>query len=224
MNSKRIIGALCAFALMAGCASTVTPPEEYSGFLNDYSKLRETKIPSGVTVMRWIDPMLKAANYNNIFIEPTQFYPKPQATPQIPLRTLTGIASYYDTALKRELSKTSRLTTTPGAGTLIVRPAITAVSRTTEGFRPHEILPVALVAAAINTAAGGRDQNTSIATEVVVVDAATNRVVAQLVRKGAGRDLENSQTEMTVEDVKEALDGWASDIQQSFERAKAEAK
>jgi hypothetical protein len=107
---------------------------------------------------------------------------------------------------------------------MIRRPAITAVGSKAEGFKPYEVLPIALVAAAVNTAAGGRDQETSIATEVAFLDADTNKVVAQVVRKGAGKNLENSQSTMTVADAKGVLDGWASDLHQSFEKIKASSK
>ena len=44
--------------LLAGCASDLSKPEEYSGFLKDYSKLKEARSPSGAPGMRWIDPRL----------------------------------------------------------------------------------------------------------------------------------------------------------------------
>lgn len=225
MKCSRLASSICVAAVMlAGCASTITPPEDYSGFLKDYSRLKEDKSASGVAVMRWIDPSVKASKYTSVYIEPSQLYPKPQPTAQIPLRTLQGITQYYDQALKRELGKSLPIASSPGPGVLIVRPAITAVGSKTEGFKPYEVVPIALVAAAINTAAGGRDQETSIATEVAFLDAESNQVVAQVVRKGAGADLENSQSTMAVSDAKAVLDGWASDLHQSFDKLRADAK
>lgn len=225
MKLSLIAHSVCMTTLiLAGCASTATPPEEYSGFLKDYSQLKEDKSASGVAVMRWIDPDVNVSKFTSVYIEPSQLYPKPQPTAQIPQGTLQGITQYYDQALKREIGKSLPLASAPGPGTLIVRPAITAVGSKTEGFKPYEVLPIALVAAAVNTAAGGRDQETTIATEVAFLDADTNKVVAQVVRKGAGKNLENSQSMMTVADAKGVLDGWASDLHQSFEKIKASSK
>lgn len=225
MKYPRLASSMCVAAvILAGCASTITPPDEYSGFLKDYSRLKEDKSASGVAVMRWIDPSVKASKYTSVYIEPSQLYPKPQPTAQIPLRTLQGITQYYDQALKRELGKSLPIASSPGPGVLIVRPAITAVGSKTEGFKPYEVVPIALVAAAVNTAAGGRDQETSIATEVAFLDAESNQVVAQVVRKGAGENLENSQSTMAVSDAKAVLDGWASDLHQSFDKLKADAR
>jgi len=205
---------------VAGCASSVTQPDEYSGFLKDYSLLKQEKSPSGADVMRWIDPQLNLAKYTNVYVEPSQFYPKPQATDKIPQSTLQGITRYYDQALKRELGKSLPIAASPGPGTIIVRPAITAVSSKTEGLKPYEVIPIALVAAAVSTASGIRDQETTIATEAAFLDADTNKVIAQVVRKGSGSPLESSAQVMKPDDVKAVLDGWASDLHQSYLKLK----
>jgi hypothetical protein len=104
---------------------------------------------------------------------------------------------------------------------LVVRPAITAVSAKTKGLRPYEVIPIALVAAGVSTVTGIRDQDTSLSTEAQFLDAGTNKVVAQVVRKGAGAELENSDQVMTAKDAKAVLDGWATDMVKSFEQLKA---
>lgn len=222
MKHALIIGTLCLAGLgLAGCSSSTVQPDEYSGFLKDYSHLREDKSPSGATVMRWIDPDLKIDRYTSVYIEPSQLYPKPQPTQRIPQGTLQGITQYYDQALKRELGKSLPLATGPGPGVIVVRPAITAVSSKTEGLKAYEVIPVALVAAAVSTASGIRDQETDIATEAQFLDGGSNKVVAQVVRKGSGKPLENDTQVMKADDVKTVLDGWASDLHQSYLRLKA---
>lgn len=72
----------------------------------------------------------------------------------------------------------------------------------------------------MSLATGIRDQDTSLATEAAFIDAANNQVVAEVVRKGAGADLENSSQVMTAQDVKAVLDVWASDMGKSFQRLK----
>ncbi|WP_426139038.1 DUF3313 domain-containing protein [Pseudomonas sp. DWP3-1-2] len=204
----------------AGCSSSLISPDEYSGFLKDYSQLKQEKSPSGADVMRWVDPKLNLGKYTSVYIEPSQFYPKPQGTDKIPQSTLQGITVYYDQALKREISKSLPIAASPGPGTLIVRPAITAVTRKTEGLKPYEVIPVALVAAAVSTASGIRDQETTIATEAAFIDADNHKVIAQVVRKGSGQPLESASQVMQPSDVKAVLDGWASDLHQSYLRLK----
>ncbi|WP_175650341.1 DUF3313 domain-containing protein [Pseudomonas sp. Marseille-P9899] len=222
MKAASMMGSLCLTSLLlTGCSSGLTQPTEYSGFLKDYSTLKEARSPSGAPVMRWIDPQLKVGAYRSVYIEPSQLYPKPQATAQIPQSTLNGITTYYDQALKRELGKSLPLASAPGPGVIVVRPAITAVSSKTEGLKPYEVIPIALVAAAVSTASGIRDQETDIGTEAQFIDGGTQKVVAQVVRKGTGKPLENDSQVLKPDDVKAVIDGWAADLHQSYLNLKA---
>lgn len=210
----------CAILGVGGCASSQVDPSQYSGFLKDYSRLKPAESATGAPVMRWIDPDVKLSKYTQVYIEPSQFYPRPQPTAVISAQTLQSITRYFDTALQRELGKNLRVVNGPGPDTLIVRPAITAVSTSTQGLKPYEVVPLALVAAAVNTAAGGRDQNVAIATEAAFLDADTQKVLAQIVRKGSGTPLENEKTQLTLDAVKPVLDGWAKDLRLSYETLK----
>jgi hypothetical protein len=221
MKARLMISVLCVASIaMTGCASKVTQPDEYSGFLSDYSRLKEAKSPSGAEVMRWVDPDLKLSHYNAVYIEPTQFYPKPQATAKIPESTLNGINTYYNQALKRELAKSMPLANAPGPGVIVVRAAITAVSSKTESLKPYEYIPVALVAAAVSTGTGIRDQETTLGTEAQFIDGGNGNVIAQVVRKGTGKPLSNDSQVMKADDVKAVIDGWASDLRQSYVKLK----
>ena len=223
MKLGLMFGAVCLATLgVVGCSSKTVQPNEYSGFLKDYSRLKEAKSPSGAEVMRWIDPKLNINQYTSVYIEPSQLYPAPKPTEKIPQSTLNGITRYYDQALKRELSKSLPLASAPGPGVIVVRPAITAVSSETESLAPYEYIPVALVAAAVSTASGIRDQETQLATEAVFIDGQSQDVVAQVVRKGTGKPLENSSQQMKADDVKKVIDGWASDLHQSYLKLKSQ--
>ncbi|EJM27299.1 MULTISPECIES: DUF3313 domain-containing protein [Pseudomonas] len=222
MKLAVMMSTLCIATLgVVGCSSKTVAPDEYSGFLKDYSQLREAKSPSGAEVMRWIDPKIDISKFTSVYVEPTQLYPKPQPTVKIPQQTLNGITSYYDQALKRELGKSLPLASGPGPGVIVVRAAITAVSSKTEGLHAYEVIPVALVAAAVSTASGIRDQETTLATEAVFLDGGTNKVAAQVVRKGTGKPLENDSQVMKADDVKSVIDGWAADLHQSYLKLKA---
>ncbi|WAB96105.1 MULTISPECIES: DUF3313 domain-containing protein [Pseudomonas] len=221
MKSRSLIATVClASLLLHGCASKYVEPDDYSGFLKDYSKLKEEKSPSGAEVMRWIKPGITANQFTSVYIEPSQFYPKPQPTAKIPQQTLQGITQYYDQALKNQFSTVLPLATSPGPGVLVVRPAITGVSAKTKGLRPYEVIPIALVAAGISTATGIRDQDTSVATEAAFIDGNSNEVVAQVVRKGAGTELDNASQVMQATDARAVLDGWAKDMVSSFKALK----
>lgn len=221
MKLKSFAVTLCVSSmLLSGCASKYVESDQYSGFLKNYSLLKEETSPSGAPVMRWIKPGIDANRYTSVYIEPSQLYPKPQPTEKIPQSTLTGITQYYDQALKNQFSKALPLANGPGPNVLIVRPAITAVSAETKGLRPYEVIPISLIAAGVSTATGIRDQDTSIATEAAFLDGGNNQVVAQVVRKGAGAELENASQVMQAKDARAVLDGWAQDMVKSFQALK----
>lgn len=41
------VAALCGLLALSGCASKITQPDKYSGFLNNYSDLKETTSATG---------------------------------------------------------------------------------------------------------------------------------------------------------------------------------
>ncbi|WP_416467824.1 DUF3313 domain-containing protein [Pseudomonas sp. LFS044] len=225
MKSLPRITLLCAALLaVAACSSNRVDPKDYSGFLQDYSRLQPAESPSGAPVMRWIDPKVSASQYTQIFIEPSQFYPKPQPTAVISAQTLQEITRYFNEALRREMGSVLTLVKAPGPGTIVVRPAITAVSTGNEGLKPYEVIPIALVAAGVNTAMGGRDQEVDVGVEAAFLDGASQKVLAQVVRKGTGKELENDTQKLTLNDVKPVLDGWAKDMRSSFVALRNKAK
>lgn len=221
MQFKSLAVPLCILSLtLSGCASKYVDPEQYSGFLKDYSVLKEEKSPSGGAVMRWIEPSVDVRQFTSVYVEPSQLYPKPQPTAKIPQSTLNGITQYYDQTLKNAFSSALPLASGPGPGVLVVRPAITAASAKTKGLRPYEVIPIALVAAGISAATGIRDQDTTLATEAAFLDGRNNTVVAQVVRMGAGADLDNSAQVLKANDFKAVLDEWAKDMVTSYQQLK----
>lgn len=202
--------------LLSACSSKTVPPEEYSGFLSDYSQLQEKDLSSGQTVLSWVSPTLDLSHYSGVYIEPSQIYPQVLPTERGPQSTLSAVTHYYDAALKHELGKVMKVVATPGPDTLIVRPAIISMSAKTQGLRFYELLPVTLLAAGVSTATGIRDQDSQISTEIAVIDALDHKVMAQVVRKGTGLTLENDAQVMTLDDFKLVLDGWALDMRREY--------
>lgn len=218
MKSYIAVLSLLLLPLLEGCAEKQVQPEEYSGFLYDYSRLAEQENASGNKVLAWTDPRLNLLTYRSLVIERSQFYPAPQATEQLSQSTMTQITDYYDKALRRELGQVLQIVDKPGPGTLVLRPAITAVSSHTQSLKPYEVIPIALIAAGVSSATGIRDQDTQIGTEAAFLDGASSRVVAQVVRKGTGHALENDSQDMAVSDFKGVLDGWARDMRLTYSK------
>lgn len=203
--------ALTTSLLLASCSSQTTKPEQYSGFLGDYSILKPATSPSGAPVLRWVAPGLDLQRYSSVLVEKPQFYPRPQPSAQVSQKTLDDIANYLQQAMQRELGGRLRIVTEADKDTLVLRSAISAVNVSPEGLKVYEVIPIALVVAAASAAAGTRDEDSSIFIEMQALDGGTSKPVAEVVRKGSGLQLENDSTQLTLKDIQPVLDVWAKD-------------
>lgn len=208
------VALIAGAVLLAGCTSQITKSDKYSGFLGDYSGLKETKTPSGKAVLRWIDPSFNAANYSHVLYQPLTFYPQPQPTSQIDKQTLGGVLDYANNHLKSSIAQRLPLTDHAGPRTLIFKGAITGVNTAAEGLQFYEVIPVALVVAGAQTASGHRTRDTELYFEGELIDASTGKVVLKVVRKGLGKQVSNDSQKVTLNDLKGVVDNLAIDVVQ----------
>ena len=211
MTLKTLGLALSATLLLAGCTSKTTQPSQYSGFLSDYSQLQPAQSASGAPVMRWVSPDFKPENYRSVLVERPVFYPVPTPSAQVSQQTLDEIALYLQQAMRLELAGRLKVVEYADRDTLVLRSAITAVNLSPEGLKVYEVVPIALVAAAASTAAGTRDLDSSIYIELEAIDGRNSQPMARVVRKGHGLPLENDSIQLSLKDIKPALDVWAKD-------------
>ncbi|WP_336220311.1 DUF3313 domain-containing protein [Citrobacter amalonaticus] len=205
------VAALTGLLVLSGCASKVTQPEKYSGFLKDYSGLKETKSATGQPVLRWVDPAYNEAKYDNIVWNPITYYPVPKPTTQVGQKVLDQLLNYTNTKMKTAVAQRKPLVTTPGPRSLIFRGAITGVDTSKEGLQFYEVVPIALVVAGTQMATGHRTMDTHLYFEGELIDAATNKPVIKVVRQGEGKDLNNQSTPMAFENMKQVVDDMATD-------------
>jgi len=205
------VAVLSGLLALAGCASKVAQPENYSGFLKDYSGLQQTTSASGKPVMRWVDPNFNPDQYDSIVYHPVTYYPVAKPTTQIGQQTLDGLLNYTNSKLKAAAAQRKPLVTSPGAHSLIFRGAITGVNASKEGLQFYEVVPVALLVAGTQAATGHRTMDTNLFFEGELIDATTNKPVLKVIRKGEGKDLNNESTPMSVETLKQVVDDMATD-------------
>ncbi|MEO3988774.1 DUF3313 domain-containing protein [Pseudocitrobacter cyperus] len=205
------VAALAGVLALSGCASKVAEQSQYSGFLKDYSNLKETTSATGKPTLRWVDPNYNPKNYDSIVYNPVTYYPQPKPSTQIGQKALDDIRTYTDQQIKQAVSQHKKIVTTPGAHSLIFRGAITAVDSSKEGLQFYEVVPVALVVAGTQMATGHRTMDTHLFFEGELIDAATNKPVVKVVRKGEGKDLNNENTPMTLQTLKQTIDDMAID-------------
>ncbi len=202
-------------ALIGGCASgKVAEEAQYSGFLKDYSQLRQEKDASGQPVLRYISPKLSAMrapeSHPRLLIDPVVYYPAPRPTAQVSAATLGQVRDYFDRVLREKLGAVMPLTDKPGPGVVRLRVALTAVASEKAGLAPYEYIPIALVVAGAQAATGSRAGEAAVYTEMELDDSVTGERLGAAVKRGVGARVKGGESgTLTFDLVKPVLDQWA---------------
>lgn len=205
-------GGVLVAALLIGCTSNTVNQAQYSGFLPSYEGLTTVKTTSGRTALRWTAPEFNVANYDRLIYQPISFHPKPSPTDRISEQTYYDLLKYANTRLSQAFAERFQLVSSSAPHTLVFRGAITGVNTETEGLKPYEIIPVALVIAGAMAATGERDQSAELLLEGEFIDASTGAPLMRVVRKGFGKTLDNSKQAVTAADLKPVINELTADV------------
>ncbi|MFS2223406.1 DUF3313 domain-containing protein [Pantoea sp. B65] len=212
IRSKVLLAGVVAFSVvLSGCTSKVADSEHYSGFLPDYSKLRPAQSATGNPTLRWVSPDFKSADYRGIVFTPVIYYPQAAPNARVSQQTLDQIRNYTDQQLRAAVAKRKPLVSQAGPGTLVMKTAITAVAAENEGVQFYEVVPVAAVIAGTMAASGHRTQQSTLFLEVQLIDAGSGKPVIEVVRKGIGKNVANSNTPISFEDLKMPINAMIED-------------
>ena len=190
-----------------GCATQQMDTNQFSGFLSQtyYSKLKAVQVPSKQVAYRYISPSFNPASYSEVMIDPVIAFPQPKPTEQVSLDTVRTLQSKMTALLEESFAQVLPVTRTTKAGVIRVQTAISGVNLSNKALAVYQYIPIALVAATINTATGGRDQEVRLYIEMQVVDAQSNEVLAVAVREISGEDLETAKAKLEADQLNEGF-------------------
>ena len=192
-------------AAVLGCATQETQTKsEIPGFLGDYSMLKEQKDASGEPVRRYVSSKLAPGAYQKLLIDAVQFYPAPQTSEFVDMKTYNDVRNYVEAQMRSKLGGRVPLATAPGPGVVRVRTAITAVAAETPGLKPYEVLPIGMAFSAIR----GRGKDAVLGIEVDMLDSQTGERIGAAVRRGTGEHLGSDETKLTLDHLRPLLDKW----------------
>jgi hypothetical protein len=203
-----VLGAI----LGAGAAANAIAQEGDSGYLRDYSRLKEAKDTAGKTIRGWVSPKFTPANYNAILVDPLVFYPEPRPSERVTAEALQQMLAYANDLLKQTLGTRFKVVDGAGPGVARLRVAFTSVAAKGEGLKPYQLVPIAFVATmAKRAAAGGAPQRAAIVAEVEATDSVTGELLGMRVRVGTGERLAKfgEKDPVTLATVKPLLDEMA---------------
>jgi len=218
VSRKLFLSAALSSLMLAGCTSQVTEKSQYSGFLPNYDGLVEVTTPSGGTAMRWVATGFNPSAYNTIVFNKLEMYPAPRPDERVNMETLQQIQQHTTTSVKNALSHKFKVvpneaSAPAGSRTLVMHAAMTGVNAATEGMKWYNVVPVSAVVAGVSAATGERDQNTELFIEADLVDAASGKPVAKVVRKVFGKTLDNDSQAISADDFNDAISKLTQDMQ-----------
>ncbi len=204
-----------AAALVAGCASHAPKETDYSGYLGNYSDLKEVKGPKGEEFLKYASPKFTPANYHAVLVDKVDFYPKPEPTEQVTQETIDQIGSYLNGTLRNKIGEKVEVVDKPGPGVAELKVAITGVAGEKEGLKPYQIVPIAFVATMAYRGVAGAPQEAKLVVESKVTDSVSGETLLKSVRVGTGEGLQKNtsgQRVVTLDSVKPIIDRWAEEV------------
>ena len=208
-----VVAALLLLAFMVTACSVTRQPRravEPSGFLGDYSQLREGKGKEASLV--YINPEVDFSKYDAVIIDSVSLWYKEGAR-RLSDQERQALCDYTYEALHRELGKEYKIVTVPGPGVLRIRAALTEAKGAKVAAKV-----VAGIVPQIRTIStlGGMAADTALTVgeasmEMDVTDSVTGRRLAAAVDERWGtRAIRGGITKWS--DAKNAIDYWADRI------------
>lgn len=185
-------------------------PKTKTLYLDDYSKLTKVDTRNGGKALVWLDPAVQLKNYKTLSYQPITYYAGVSANEHVSQDVLNKALNYTNTQVKNELSKNYTITDTNAD--LEFKGVITKMDASTKTMKIYEALPIMMLYAGGKYLAGERELTTQIIFEGQFIDKKTNRPVLKYIQSVKGDELENKKSQLTVDNVKKALDLFAQDL------------
>jgi hypothetical protein len=208
---------LGCLTIIIGCAATIQKREvPTSGFLKDYSQLREGKDDEALMV--YINKGVNFHVYDSVLIDPVAVIVSEDSDmAKVSAEDRQKIANYFYAVLEQNLSKNYIIASKPGSLTMRLRVALTDIKNSQVFLDTvSTILPVGLAVDMISYAATGTHTYVGDANvEMELLDSMTGQRLAAAVDGRSGRKITGQLDKFNQwKDVKGACDYWAQRISQ----------
>ena len=181
-----LISLSCGF--LTGCATHQARSAHISGFLEDYSQLKEGSGDEALLV--YIKSGVDFKKYDKILLEPIKVYAQPQKSfwRDATDKETQAMLDYFDASIRKSLEDEMKFVNKPGAGVLKIRIAITEANASNV---PRDvvssILPVGIALSALKGVATGKESAVgSAGVEMEVLDSQTGERLGAFVDERIG--------------------------------------
>lgn len=140
------------------------------------------------------------------------FWPYIPLSGQAEKEKLQVILDHTNKELRRVLKASVPVVDKPGARTLTLRTAITAVDINPQGLNLWEVMPVPALIAGTQYLTGYRTLDVTFYFEAEVSDSLTKRPLITTIRRSQSATLSNSHRSLTLDEARESIDSLISDF------------
>ncbi len=208
--------------LFTGCASTKQARNvEPSGFLGDYSKLREGGKDEALLVYR--NPHADISRFNKIIMEPVQIWPaRDSDLNDSPEREVQRLISLLHSELLINLREDWEIVNEPGADVMRIRVAITEADKASVVLNMvSTVFPIGrIISEGKNLASGTHSFVGAASVEAEISNAATGEVLwAGVDRRVGGKTVRGSASKWS--DVREAFKFWSRRLTERLRAARS---
>ena len=207
-----LIAMLCLFS---ACATMQARSTNTTGFLGDYSQLKEGG--SGKALLVYIDPKVDIKTYNRILMDPVKLYAsQANSMSNVSEQDRKLLLNYADAAIREQLAKDYVFVQKPGPGVMRLRIALTEAEDANVTMDTiSTVLPIGLALAGLQAVATGSCSFVgSAGVEAELLDSQTNtRLMAAVDRQEGGKVTGQGDKFDERRTVKNAIDFWAQRLQ-----------
>ena len=214
-NSACFCFLVAIVCLLGACATMQARSTKTTGFLGDYSQLKEGK--DGQALLVYIDPQADIKSYTRVLMDPVKLYASSEHSMEnVSLDDRKKLLNYADATIREHLAKNYVLVREPGPGVMRLRVALTeADSSYVVLDTVSTVLPIGLALAGLQTAATGSCSFVgSAGVEAELQDSQTGkRLMAAVDRRVGGKVTGQGDKFDEWRTVKNAVDYWADRLQ-----------
>jgi len=200
--------------VITGCATTIQQRDvSESGFLSNYSQLKKGTDEEALDV--YIDQSADFASYTQMIIDPVSIVvTEDSEMAKVSAGDRQKMADYFYAVLKKDLSEKYQIVSSPGAGTMRLRVALTDIEESNVTMDTlTSVMPSGLAIDMITFATTGSHTFVgSASSEMELVDSVSGKRLAAHVDARGGNKITGEFDYSDWRDPKQACDFWAQRV------------
>lgn len=222
-KAPRSLLSVCLLAALTATSLPAWSQSAASGFMSNLPALQPDA--AGPGSLRWMAPTANLANYDKVLLEPLTIYIAPDSEEKgLNPDALKSLADEFHKLVSNQLEPAYPVVNKPGAGVLVLRPALTNVQVKKKSRGLLSFTPIGLVAYAAREAYAKEYSLEQAALEVEVLDGTSGERIGVLIDRSPEKTNVNEDKKLDWSRIEETYTFYAKRLQQRLDAARSGAK